>query len=70
VRMQRWMSDAAPVRSDPRAREQFTFGIGPRLHFKLGKRWLRPGLAYSRALDEPMKGRGYDIVQLDVPFAF
>jgi len=69
--MQRWLTDAAPVRSDPAAREQLTFGIGPRLHFKLaGGRWLRPGLSYSRALDDPMRRKGYDIVQLDVPFAF
>jgi hypothetical protein len=70
LRMQRWMTDAAPVRGDARAREQVTFGIGPRLHLNLGRHWLRPGLAYSRALDAPMKARGYDILQLDVPFAF
>jgi hypothetical protein len=71
LRMQRWLSDAAPVRSDPSAREQLTFGIGPRLHFPLGRgRWLRPGVSYTRAFDDPMKTKGYDIVQLDVPFAF
>jgi hypothetical protein len=71
LRLQRWMTDAAPVRADPRAREQLTFGVGPRLHFKLrGGHWLRPGLSYSRALDAPMRKRGYDVVQLDVPFAF
>jgi hypothetical protein len=65
------MTNAAPVRNDPAAREQFTFGVGPRFHFKLaGKRWLRPGLSYSWALDDPMAKKGYDIVQLDVPFAF
>lgn len=71
LRLQRWMTDAAPVRADPRAREQLTFGVGPRLHFKLrGRHWLRPGLSYSRALDAPMSKRSYDILQLDVPFAF
>ncbi len=71
VRMQRWLTDAAPVRSDPRAREQLTFGIGPRFHFKLGKgRWVRPGLSYTRAFDDPMKARSYDILQVDVPVAF
>src|SRR5262249_32508427 len=65
VRLQRWLTDAAPVRSDPTARQQCTFGLGPRLHFKLsGKRWLRPGLSYSRAFDDPMNRQGYDIVQL------
>jgi hypothetical protein len=70
VRLQRWMTDAAPVRSDPLAREQLTFAVGPRLHFKVGKRWLRPGLSYSRALDRPMRSRGYDVVQADLPVAF
>lgn len=70
VRMQRWMTDAAPVRADRRAREQFTAGIGPRFHFKMGNRWFRPGLAYSRALDAPMRSRGYDILQADLPMSF
>ena len=71
VRMQRWLTNAAPVRSDPAAREQFTAGLGPRFHFKVGgTHWLRPGLSYTRALDDAMAKKGYDIVQLDVPFAF
>jgi hypothetical protein len=71
LRVQRWMSDAAPVRSDPAAREQFTFGVGPRAHFKIGARsWLRPGLSYSRALDDPMSKKSYDIVQIDAPISF
>lgn len=71
VRLQRWLTNAAPVRSDPSAREQLTFGVGPRFHFKVGeKRWLRPGLSYTRAFDDTMKRNGYDVVQLDVPFAY
>lgn len=70
IRMQRWMTDAAPVRADAAAREQVTFAIGPRLHFKAGQRWLRPGLSYTRALDAPMSRRHYDIVQLDLPIVF
>jgi hypothetical protein len=70
LRLQRWMSDAAPVRADGRAREQATFAFGARAHLRMGRHWLRPGLSYTRALDAPMKARGYDIVQLDVPFAF
>lgn len=70
-RMQRWLSDVAPVRSDPSARDQFTFGIGPRLHFKVGEgSWIRPGISYSRALDDPMAKKDYNILQIDVPFAF
>jgi outer membrane putative beta-barrel porin/alpha-amylase len=71
IRMQRWMTNAAPVRSDPAAREQLTAAIGPRFHFKVGgKHWLRPGLSYTRALDDAMAKKGYGIVQLDLPFAF
>ena len=71
VRIQRWLTNAAPVRSDPTARQQVTLGLGPRFHFKLGeKRWLRPGLSYTRAFDDPMKRSGYDVLQVDVPLAF
>ena len=49
------MTNATPVRKDDAAREQLTFGIGPRFHFNVvGKHWLRPGLSYTRALDDPM----------------
>ncbi len=71
LRLQRWLSEAAPVRANPAAREAVTAAIGPRFHFKIGKkRWTRPGLSYSRALDEPLAGQGYDVFQLDVPIYF
>jgi hypothetical protein len=70
LRVQRWLSDAAPVRANPAARSQVTFGVGPRFHFKVGRNTLRPGLSYTRALDDPMAARGYDIVQADLPIAF
>ena len=71
LRVQRWLTNAAPVRSDPSARQQVTLGLGPRFHFKLGgKRWLRPGLSWTRAFDDPMKKSSYDVFQLDVPFAY
>jgi len=35
-----------------------------------GRHWLRPGLSYARAPDDAMAKKDYDIVQLDVPFAF
>jgi hypothetical protein len=70
LRLQRWMTDAAPVRADARARETLTFGLGPRFHFKLGGRMLRPGLSWTHALDAPLRTRGYDMLGLDVPVAF
>ena len=47
-RVQRWISNASPVVNDPAARQQQSFGIGPRFHFKVGeKSWFRPGLSYT-----------------------
>jgi hypothetical protein len=70
-RLQRWLSNASPVVSDPDARQQSSFGIGPRFHFKIGeKNWFRPGLSYNRYLDKPLTSRDYNIVQLDLPFSF
>jgi hypothetical protein len=71
LRLQRWLSNALPVRRDPAARQQLTLALGPRFHCQLaGQRWLRPGVSYTRALDDPMREQSYDIVQLDVPIAF
>ena len=70
-RVQRWISNASPVISDPAARQQQSFGIGPRFHFKVGeKSWFRPGLSYTRYLDKPLTSKDYNIVQLDLPFSF
>jgi hypothetical protein len=70
LRLQRWLSDAAPVRANPKAQETGTLAFGPRFHWKVAKRTLRPGLSWTRALDDPLKVQGYDILQLDVPIAF
>jgi hypothetical protein len=70
LRVQRWMTEAAPVRASAAARETLTAAIGPRLHLRAGRRVVRPGLSYTRALDDPLAGQGYDMIQLDVPIAF
>jgi hypothetical protein len=70
LRMQRWLSNAAPVRADPSAREAVTAAIGPRLHLRVGRRVIRPGLSYTRALDDPLHLQGYDMIALDVPVSF
>jgi hypothetical protein len=70
LRMQRWLSDAAPARNNPAAREQLTVGFGPRFHFRAFGRLVRPGVSYTRALDDPMAASGYDVLQLDVPVVF
>ncbi len=70
LRMQRWLSSPAVLTMFPERRETISFAIGPRGHFKLGNRWLRPGIAYAQGLDAPMKTRKDRIVQVDIPFVF
>ncbi len=70
LRLQRWMTDAAPVRANPQARETVTAAFGPRFHFKWGKRWVRPGLSYTQALDHPLDTQHYRMLQIDVPVVF
>jgi hypothetical protein len=71
LRYQRYLSTPKFVADAPAARDTLSAAIGVRGHFKLGgKRWVRPGIAYARGLDDPMNGRGYDVVQVDVPFSF
>ena len=71
LRYQRWLSDAAPARNDPSARETVTLAIGPRFHFKLGgSRWIRPGLSFTFPLDDPLSRQSYGMIQLDLPVTF
>jgi hypothetical protein len=70
VRYQRWLTDAAPVRANAKARETMTIAFGPRLHLKLGKRAFRPGVSFTAPLDEPLSGQKYRIWQLDLPVSF
>jgi hypothetical protein len=70
VRYQRWLTDAAPVKANPVNRDTVTMAIGPRAHFKMGKTWFRPGISYSRGLDKPLTTSSYNMVQVDLPFAF
>jgi hypothetical protein len=68
IRYQQWLKHAA-VKSP--ARENISFAVGPRFHFKMGPTtWLRPGISYSTYIDEPLSKSKYSIVQVDVPFAF
>lgn len=73
LRYQRWLTTPALVANDTTGtlRDNMTAAVGVRFHKKLaGKRWLRPGISYARGLDAPMRSKSYDVVQLDVPFAF
>lgn len=71
LRYQRWLSTPRAVDADATRRDTMTASIGPRAHVKLSDSiWIRPGLAYTRGLDEPMTGMGYDVLQIDVPVQF
>jgi hypothetical protein len=70
LRFQRWLSDPAILTMWPDRRETISFALGPRAHFKLGNRWLRPGIAYAQGIDAPMKTRKDRIIQIDIPFVF
>lgn len=73
LRYQRWFGAPAAVAADATgdSRDNVSFAIGPRGHFKVGSRvWLRPGIAYARGLDLPMSKAGYNMVQIDLPVVF
>ena len=77
LRYQRWLT--TPTRlvmgsklDIPDAnRDTMTVAIGPRVHVKVGRSmFLRPGVSYSRALDNPLSGASYNTLQIDVPVLF
>ena len=71
LRYQRWLSTPALVEMDATARDALSAALGVRVHVDLGgKRWLRPGISYARALNDPLTARNYQVLQIDVPLAF
>ena len=75
IRHQRWLSTPNAVKADTAtdhaSRDNTTFAVGPRLHFKLSDSiWFRPGVSLSLPIDDPMKKADYKIVQLDLPISF
>ncbi|RYZ06273.1 MAG: hypothetical protein EOO73_16530 [Myxococcales bacterium] len=77
LRHQRFVSTPTAVKNDEASaapiglRDQTTWAIGPRAHFKLGESvWFRPGIAFSMPIDDPMSKFEYKVVQLDLPVAF
>ena len=69
LRYQRWLTDAAPTKV-PGGRDNLTVAIGPRVHFKVGDLWLRPGISYARSLDAPFDSNHYQMAQVDIPVVF
>lgn len=83
IRHQRWLTTPAAVEADEArpddmqvgARDTTTWAVGARVHVPLGDGMsIRPGIAFSMALDGPMfgdpPGEDYKLIQIDIPFAF
>lgn len=71
LRYQRWLSTPSFVEADSALRDTLSVAVGVRLHLSLGaSRWLRPGLAYARGLDDPMTRQNFHVLQLDLPVFF
>ncbi len=70
LRYQRYLTTPAAVVMMPDARDTLTAAVGVRALWKTDRYTVRPGLSFARGLDQPMRGRSYEIIQLDLPFAF
>ena len=78
LRYQRWLTTptqlnttGAKVDIADANKDTTTVAIGPRAHFAIGKgMWLRPGISYARALDQPLSTSSYNMVQIDLPVIF
>ncbi|HXU65298.1 MAG TPA: hypothetical protein VN962_26545 [Polyangia bacterium] len=77
LRYQRWLTTPTRVVMGSRVdipdanKDTLTVAVGPRVHFKVGRNmFLRPGVSYSRGLDNPLSGASYNTLQIDVPVQF
>lgn len=77
LRYQRWLTTPTQLVMGSKVpfadadKDTMTVAIGPRVHFKVGRNtFLRPGISYSRALDNPLSAASYNTLQVDVPIVF
>jgi len=77
IRYQRWLSTPTnlvmgnKVAFSDAAIDTLTVAVGPRAHFQVGAgMWLRPGIAYARALDKPLSDASVNVIQVDLPLVF
>ena len=74
LRYQRWVNPPFTVEGDPTKHtlDTVTYSVGPRFHIETAIGWLRPGVAYARALDKPLAAAAPNlhVIQVDVPFFF
>jgi hypothetical protein len=77
LRYQRWLSTptslvmGAKVPYNDGQKDTVSVAIGPRAHFAIGKgMFVRPGISYARALDQPLASSSYNMLQVDLPVVF
>jgi hypothetical protein len=70
LRYQRWLSPPRSLAADGSAIDNLTLAGGVRFHARAGRTWLRPGIAYSRALDNPLLATDHNLLQIDLPVFF
>jgi hypothetical protein len=77
IRYQRYLTtptqlvNGAKVDYTDTMKDTTTVAIGPRAHVSIGRGMsMRPGISYTRALDQPLSGLSYNMLQVDVPVVF
>ena len=68
LRYQRWLSTPDAVAADETLRDNLSLAIGPRFHAKMGRGFLRPGIAYNAGLAGRLGTNSYHMVLLDIPY--
>ena len=77
LRYQRWLTTPTSLSMGMKVNypdnmlDTTTVAIGPRGNFSLGRgMFVRPGISYARALDQPLSSQSYNMLQVDVPVVF
>lgn len=68
LRYQRWLSTPDAVAQDASLRDNLSLALGPRFHTKLGRGFLRPGIAYNVGLAGRLSSNSYHMVLIDIPY--
>lgn len=68
LRYQRWLSTPDAVAADETLRDNLSLALGPRFHAKLGRGFLRPGIAYNVGLAGRLGTNSYHMVLWDIPY--
>lgn len=68
LRYQRWLSTPDAVAADETLRDNLSLAFGPRFHAKMGRGFLRPGIAYNAGLAGRLGTSSYHMVLLDIPY--